>query len=138
MFKQVIPKLSYFLETFEINPSEQQGLDVIESVVQWCAHLSDGDICNIMEDTVLVKIAEILVEWIDACSERAVAAAEANAGQKRQKGGDKDGDDDEDDDDDDLGGVDAGFNEIEEWLRGWEILLGDKIMAIPSFSISFD
>ena len=29
--------------------------------------MSDTDICNIMEDTLLVKIAEVLMEWISSC-----------------------------------------------------------------------
>lgn len=69
LLKQVIPKIQYYLDNFEINPAEQKGIEEISSVVAWCNEFEEVDVCSIMEDTILVKIAEILMEWISSVNE---------------------------------------------------------------------
>ncbi|EAS04805.2 G-patch domain protein (macronuclear) [Tetrahymena thermophila SB210] len=66
MLKQIIPKLQFYLDQLEINPSEQKDLDVIENIVLWCDLIQPKDVTSIMEDTLLVKLAEVLMEWLSS------------------------------------------------------------------------
>ena len=66
MVKQIVPKLQYAFDEITVNPSEQLGLDTIQNVIAWCDVLQDSDICNIMEENLLAKLEEVLVEWIDS------------------------------------------------------------------------
>ncbi|KAL4464197.1 hypothetical protein ABPG73_002737 [Tetrahymena malaccensis] len=66
MLKQIIPKLQFYLDQLEINPSEQKDLDVVENIVQWCDLIQPKDVTSIMEDTLLVKLAEVLMEWLSS------------------------------------------------------------------------
>ncbi|KAL4483897.1 hypothetical protein ABPG72_013903 [Tetrahymena utriculariae] len=66
MLKQIIPKLQFYLDQLEINPSGQKDLDVVENIVLWCDLIQPKDVTSIMEDTLLVKLAEVLMEWLSS------------------------------------------------------------------------
>eukprot|EP01017_Pseudomicrothorax_dubius_P045883 TRINITY_DN8010_c0_g1_i3.p1 TRINITY_DN8010_c0_g1~~TRINITY_DN8010_c0_g1_i3.p1 ORF type:complete len:636 (+),score=179.29 TRINITY_DN8010_c0_g1_i3:460-2367(+) len=66
MNRCILPKVMYHLQTFEVNP-RNQNIDLIKNILEWEDYLPFEQIVNLYETQLLQKFGAILNEWLENC-----------------------------------------------------------------------
>eukprot|EP01017_Pseudomicrothorax_dubius_P045882 TRINITY_DN8010_c0_g1_i1.p1 TRINITY_DN8010_c0_g1~~TRINITY_DN8010_c0_g1_i1.p1 ORF type:complete len:124 (+),score=30.79 TRINITY_DN8010_c0_g1_i1:65-436(+) len=64
MNRCILPKVMYHLQTFEVNP-RNQNIDLIKNILEWEDYLPFEQIVNLYETQLLQKFGAILNEWLE-------------------------------------------------------------------------